>query len=102
AAQNQFVPAAIDVYGVNPPNINDQVFLILFGTGVRGRSAQANVQARVGGVEVPVFFAGAQGQLAGLDQINLALPKSLNQSGELDVRLTVDGKLANEVRIKIL
>jgi uncharacterized protein (TIGR03437 family) len=107
ATQSRFVPAAIDVYGVFPPNINDQIYLILFGTGLRGRSAQANVRAYVGGIEVPVLFASAlfasaQGQLIGVDQVNLLLPKSLVLRGELEVLLTVDGKLANEVSIKIL
>ncbi len=101
-AQNQFIPAGFDLYGVHPPNINDQVFLILFGTGLRGRSALSNVRAWVGNVEIPVLFAGEQGQLIGLDQINLLLPKSLGKRFELEVFLTVDGKLTNPVRIYIL
>lgn len=100
AAQNQFVPLAIDL-GVFPPNAATDVYLILFGTGLRNRPPLSTVQARIGGQEVPVLFAGAQGDLAGLDQINMPLPRNLILRGEVDVVLTVDGRTANAVRIKI-
>ena len=38
---------------------------------------------------------------AGLDQVNLLLPRSLAGRGDVDVALTVDGKAANIVRINI-
>ncbi len=79
----------------------DQVFLILYGTGIRWRSSLASVMARIGGVEVEVLYAGAQGDFAGLDQVNLHLPSALSGRGEVDVRLMVDGKEANSVRINI-
>ncbi|MBK7601951.1 MAG: hypothetical protein IPJ07_26880, partial [Acidobacteria bacterium] len=50
---------------------NDQVFLLLFGTGLRYRSALSNITALVGGIPVEVLYAGAQGDFPGLDQINL-------------------------------
>ena len=53
------------------------------------------------GVDAPVNFAGAQGSLVGLDQVNLQLSRSLIGRGEVDVALTVDGKTANTVRINI-
>jgi uncharacterized protein (TIGR03437 family) len=37
------------------------VFLSLFGTGIRGRSSLLNVSATIGGTPVTVLFAGAQG-----------------------------------------
>lgn len=77
----------------------DEVFLTLFGTGVRGRRSLAGVTAQVGGVSVPVEYAGAQGQYAGLDQINLRLPRGLAGCGEVSVVLTVDGRQANAVKV---
>ncbi len=81
----------------------DQVFLLLFGTGWRGRSALAGVNVKLGpptGVDTEVSFAGAQGELAGLDQINAGpLPRALAGRGEVDLVLTVDGKAANAVRV---
>jgi uncharacterized protein (TIGR03437 family) len=96
AEQNRFVAVPIDL-----SNATDQVFLILFGTGVRLRSDLSAVTARIGGEAVETLFAGPQGQYAGLDQINLRIPQSLRGRGDLDVVLTVDGKTANTVRINI-
>ncbi len=78
----------------------EQVFLILFGTGFRAVSSLNNVTARLGGTNAEVLFAGAQG-LAGLDQANLRIPRSLAGRGEVDVVITVDGKMANTVRINV-
>ncbi|MEO8096278.1 MAG: cytochrome c peroxidase [Acidobacteriota bacterium] len=77
----------------------DQVFLLLFGTGIRGR--EGSVTATVGGTPVEVLFAGAQGQFEGLDQVNLRLPPSLAGRGELDVIVTMGDRRANVVRIAI-
>ena len=61
---------------------SDSVYLILFGTGLRNRASQADVSATVGGQSVPVVYAGAQFQYAGLDQVNLGpLPAALAGSG---------------------
>lgn len=78
-----------------------QVFLELFGTGIRGRSSLANVTATIGGVNVQVLFAGAQGQFPGLDQVNVTLPSNTDLHGEKDLVLTVDGQAANTVRINL-
>lgn len=58
--------------------------------------------ATIGGTPVMVGFAGAQGGFVGLDQLNLGpLPRSLAGRGEVDVVITVDGKVANTVKINI-
>src|SRR5216684_4572808 len=87
----------------DPIDLDDSsnVFLELFGTGIRGRTALANVSATIGGTAVVVLFAGAQGQFPGLDQVNLMLPLTLKAKGETDVVLTVDGQVANKVRVNI-
>jgi uncharacterized protein (TIGR03437 family) len=96
AAQNRFAAAPIDLGAAD-----EQVFLILFGTGFRYRTELAAVKVLVGGVEAPVSFAGAQGFLVGLDQLNVRLPRVLAGRGEADVVLTVDGLAANTVRVSI-
>ena len=79
----------------------DQVFLLLFGTGVRGFSSQ--VTATVGGESVPVLGAVPQGEFVGLDQINIGpLPRSLAGRGEVNILLTADGKPANTVTVNVL
>jgi uncharacterized protein (TIGR03437 family) len=79
----------------------EQVFLILFGTGFRNRSSLANVTALIGGASADVSFAGAQGDLAGLDQANVRLPRSLIGRGEVDIALIVNSKTANTVKVAI-
>jgi uncharacterized protein (TIGR03437 family) len=77
------------------------VFLEIFGTGIRGRSLLTNVTATIGGESVDVLFAGPQGQFPGLDQVNLSLPEGLHTRGETDVVITVDGHVANKVRVNL-
>ena len=77
----------------------DQLFLLLFGTGIRNRGALEQVSVRLGGQNIPVLYAGAQSEFAGLDQVNVLLPRELLGRGELDLVLTVDGQEANAVRI---
>jgi uncharacterized protein (TIGR03437 family) len=95
-AQNSYVSLQIDL---GPAT--DQMFLLLFGTGIRGRSALAAVSTQIGRLAVETLYAGPQGQFAGLDQVNVALPRSLAGSGEIDVRMSVDGKRANVVRVNV-
>lgn len=92
--QNRFVAVPID-FGA----ANDQVFLVLFGTGLRYRQTLSSVTSTIGGVDAETLFAGAQGGLVGLDQVNIRLPRSLTGRGEVDAVLTVAGKAANTVRV---
>jgi uncharacterized protein (TIGR03437 family) len=86
-------PVAIDLGAET-----DQVILLLFGTGIRHGK---QVSVRIGGLEAPVLGWAAQGQFAGLDQVNVRLPRALAGCGEVDVVLTVDGKAANVVKMRI-
>ncbi|MEP7341823.1 MAG: YCF48-related protein, partial [Acidobacteriota bacterium] len=79
----------------------DQVFLLLYGTGLRNRSALAAVTATIGGTNSEVSFAGQQPDFVGLDQINVRVPRSLAGRGEVDIVLMADGRTANTVRINI-
>jgi uncharacterized protein (TIGR03437 family) len=95
-AQNKLVAAPIDL---GPET--DQVFLILFGTGLRFRSSLNAVTARIGAVDAPVVFAGPLEGFVGLDQVNVLLPRTLIGRGTVSVTLTVDGKSANSVQAEI-
>jgi uncharacterized protein (TIGR03437 family) len=96
SAQSKFVSVPIDL---SVPG--NQVFLVLFGTGIRFRSTLSSVTASIGGTPVSVQFAGPQGDFVGLDQINILLPSSLAGRGEVDLTLTVDGRVSNALRINI-
>jgi uncharacterized protein (TIGR03437 family) len=95
-ASRRFVAVPIDV-----GNPTEQVFLLLFGTGIRNRASLAAVTATVGDAGAEVSFAGAQGGLVGLDQCNLRLLPSLAGRGEVDVVLSVESKPSNAVKVRI-
>jgi uncharacterized protein (TIGR03437 family) len=94
--QQQFITTPIDL---GPAT--DTVYLVLFGTGFRFRSALQGVGLKLGDVNATVAYAGGQTGLVGLDQVNGIIPRSLIGRGELDVVLTVDGKTANTVKVRI-
>ncbi len=96
-ARNKWIPLPINL---GPET--DQVFLILFGTGIRFHSSLAlAVTIKIGGVDAEVLYAGPQGDFVGLDQLNIRLPRTLAGRGEIDVALNIDGRSANPVRISI-
>jgi Galactose oxidase, central domain/Kelch motif len=95
-AQNRFVAKPIDL---GPET--DQVFLALFGTGIKFRSALSAVSSTIGGTSSEVLFADAVPGFAGLDQVNVRISRSLVGRSEVDVVLSVDGKAANPVRVSI-
>lgn len=94
--QNKFIGIPIDL-GL----ATDRVYLVLYGTGLRFRSALTAVKATVGGVATEIAYAGTQKDFVGLDQVNILLPRTLIGRGEADVVLTVDGQVANTVRVNI-
>ena len=92
--QNKIVAVPIDLGAET-----DTLFLVGFGTGLRYRSGLGGVSASIGGAAVEVLFAGAQGDLVGVDQINLRIPRTLAGRGDVDVILTVEGNIANAVKL---
>jgi uncharacterized protein (TIGR03437 family) len=93
---NRFVSIPIDL---GPDG--EQVFLIAFGTGLRGRSGLAAVNVKIGGADAETLYLGPQGDFVGLDQSNIRIPRSLVGRGDVDVVMTVDGKPANTVKINV-
>ncbi len=77
----------------------DRVVLVLYATGVRGRSGLAGVTVEAGGEVLPVEYAGAQPTFPGLDQVNAELPRSLRGRGIIRLILRVDGNWSNPVEI---
>jgi uncharacterized protein (TIGR03437 family) len=76
----------------------DQLILVLFGAGIRKRSALSAVTLRIDTETLGVVFADPAPGFIGLDQINsVALPRSLAGKGTVNVTLTVDGRPTNTV-----
>lgn len=95
AAASKFVTAP-----VSPAADGEDLYLVLYGTGWRNRTALENASVTVGGVKAEIKYIGAQGDFAGLDQMNILLPKGL-PVGIDTVNVVVDGKQANQVVIEL-
>lgn len=72
-------------------------FLLLFGTGFR---YARRLRVQLGGLELLPVYVGAQGVLAGLDQINLALPPDL-PGGLVELQIISDGYASNIVELQL-
>ncbi len=73
----------------------DQLILSLYGTGIRNRAALSDVLVFIGDDKCDVLYAGPQGTFAGLDQINVRVPRTRIGGGAVSVILSVAGKSAN-------
>jgi uncharacterized protein (TIGR03437 family) len=95
-AAGSCVPALLDL-----GSAADRMYLHLYGTGIRGRSALSAVSAKIGGVDATVSYAGAMAGVPGLDEVQVLIPRSLAGLGEAAIELTVDGKRANTVTVSV-
>jgi len=61
----------------NPIDVNtpDDLYLVLYGTGIRNVPSVSQVRTSISGIFNQVTFAGAQGSV-GLDQVNVLLDKA--------------------------
>ncbi|MCI0389263.1 MAG: hypothetical protein MOB07_10945 [Acidobacteria bacterium] len=99
ALQQKFVLIPIDL---GPDAVTEQVFLVLFGTGFRSREPlPAGPSVFFDNTFVEPLYIGAQPDYPGLDQVNLPIPRSLIGKGEVEIRMMMDDKTANRVRVSI-
>jgi uncharacterized protein (TIGR03437 family) len=95
ASLNQAVPEPISL-----GSAGTLVYLDFYGTGFRMANSLADVLVSLGGVPVPVLYAGAQSQYPGLDQLVVGpIPQSLSGRGAVTVSTNVDGVPANTLRV---
>lgn len=83
---------------------SDSIFLVLFLSGIRraaddnnNGSVDESVRVLIGGNEIRPVFAGRQPEFAGLDQINVQIPRSLIGRGVVDVSVVGVGYAASNV-----
>jgi uncharacterized protein (TIGR03437 family) len=94
--------AAVTTETVTGPIVfgGDTLYLVLYGSGIRGRSSLANVHCSIG--NEPGFlatYAGPQSQFPGMDQVVIPLSANLQGTGTVNVVLTVDGQEANAISL---
>jgi uncharacterized protein (TIGR03437 family) len=78
---------------------SEQLYLTLYGTGIRHTPGQSSVTCTINGQTLPILFAGAQPTFVGLDQINVPLPRSFAGTGSATVVVQVDGQTSNSVNV---
>lgn len=98
---SQWVMRSIDLGAAG-----DTVYLQLYGTGIRNRSSVSAVTVTIGGVTTTLDpakfeYAGPAPGFAGLDQVNVILPRSLAGRGDVALILSVNGKTSNTVSLNI-
>lgn len=84
---------------IHSPDPAEEVYLVLFGTGFRNASS-IQPQVRMGGMVVEATYFGAHRDFAGLDQINVKVPRALLGAGAQPVAVTHGGKQSNTVTIE--
>lgn len=96
AGQGKIVPVPIDM-----GEEGEELYLVLYGTGIRSRIDLISVRATVNNEDTEVLYADTQGYFVGVDQINLKLSRQLAGKGTVDVKLLVEGKVVNTVQIHL-
>ncbi|MGH9803465.1 MAG: IPT/TIG domain-containing protein, partial [Blastocatellia bacterium] len=84
----------------------DIVYVLFYGTGLRGRTAPGNISVTIGNSTRALNSANFEDAFAvagfvGLDQANVLLPRTLIGAGLVNVSLTIDGKVSNTIQLKI-
>ena len=88
---------------------SESVFLVLFGTGVRGSDATQAPVVCYFKTDATTFipkvadYAGKQNDFVGVDQINVRLLRSLMGKGEISLYITGSGNtFSNTVKIRVM
>jgi uncharacterized protein (TIGR03437 family) len=94
--------SGISTGAANTNSAND----VLLGNGktIANLAESVAVEARTSDDKVymlAVEFAGAQGTLAGLDQVNVALASELRGAGSVQLTLVVNGVRSNTMRVML-
>jgi N-acyl-D-amino-acid deacylase len=77
----------------------EELTLVIYGTGVRGRTAAQAVTVYVGDQPLSAFLAAPLDHNAGMDEIRVILPPTLAGAGDVTVRVEVDGAVSNSARL---
>jgi uncharacterized protein (TIGR03437 family) len=76
---------------------DESTYMVLYRTGVGDRSDLASVTCGVQGQSLPIRYAGAHGELPGLDQVDSLQPPTV--AGTVNVSLTANGAPTSTVTL---
>ena len=101
-----FLAADVLVFPRQPKPIdlgpeNHQVFLSLFGTGMRN-AAPGSAEVTIDGLPMTAFGPAPSAEFEGLDQLNVLLDRALIGRGLVTVVVKIAGITANVVEISVL
>lgn len=82
------VPPAGEAADLGPAD--EDLFLVLYGTGLRYKPGTTTPTATIGGIAAPVEYVGSQRDYLGLDQVNLRVPKAALRAAGLAGTLIVE------------
>jgi len=78
---------------------DEDLALVFYGTGVCRKDRANTVTVHLGDLTMSADYAGRHVDYEGLDQINVRLPRSLADAGEVQIRVEVNGIASNSVRV---
>jgi len=107
ASAEEFTRTNPDTGALEPIDIDmgaedTKIYLVLYGTGLRGVSALEAMGATAAGEAAAVTDVHANENIPALDEVRLLLPRSLVGKGEVEIRVTADGVTSNGVKIRVL
>ena len=87
---------------------SDEIFLIMYGSGIKNRTAGAEISVTLRGLPAEVLYPGSAPGFRGVDQINLRLPRTMaNLRGSADIVLRISepgapaAQTSNSVAVRI-
>jgi uncharacterized protein (TIGR03437 family) len=95
--QNQLTTTVVT--NTATPFSGDNLYLVLFGTGFDNVSPRDTVEIMFNGQITYPSYIGPQNTFEGLDQINVPLPPSLADEGQVTIQVMINGLFSNVVTV---
>jgi len=99
--QANIAPVAPGIFTSQTSSDGENLYLVLYGTGIRNRTSIAAVTCVIDGQSLPVLYVGPQSAFAGLDQVNVLIPPALRGIGPVSLALIVDGQRSNPATVTL-
>jgi len=85
---------------IDPDGENEELALVIFGSGLHPHGAASAITVKIDEVEAPVLDTGPPDVFAGLDQVAVRAPRALIERGVVEIVLAVNGRRAAPVKVR--